>query len=131
MFFMGHKGDIEARYTTNKGKLPQDLIEDMRRAFMESGEYLETRSRPEKDKKETLLEMWRDQAKLYGVDPMKIEKERKLGQELTVDDEILELKIEIQRHISQLTAAGNENGNKPYTSKLVMEEDLGSHIEEG
>ena len=42
-FFMGHKGDIEARYTTNKGRLPDALIEDMRRRFTDSEEYLTTR----------------------------------------------------------------------------------------
>ena len=42
-FFMGHKGDIEARYTTNKGRLPEDLIEDMRRSFRDCEEYLSTR----------------------------------------------------------------------------------------
>lgn len=29
-FWMGHKGDIEARYTTNKSRLPQDVMDDMR-----------------------------------------------------------------------------------------------------
>jgi len=43
-FWMGHKGDIEARYTTNKGRLPPDVIEDMRRSFMECEKYLSTRS---------------------------------------------------------------------------------------
>jgi integrase len=43
-FFMGHKGDIEARYTTNKGRLPEDLVEDMREAYRRSLEYLETSS---------------------------------------------------------------------------------------
>jgi hypothetical protein len=42
-FFMGHKGDMEARYTTNKGRLPDNLIEDMRSAYRKSVEYLETR----------------------------------------------------------------------------------------
>ena len=28
-FWMGHKGDIENRYTTNKQKLPESVIEDM------------------------------------------------------------------------------------------------------
>ncbi len=42
-FFMGHKGDIEARYTTNKGRLPESVIEDMRSAYRKSLEYLETR----------------------------------------------------------------------------------------
>ena len=42
-FFMGHKGDIEARYTTNKGRLPENVIEDMRGSYRKSLEYLETR----------------------------------------------------------------------------------------
>jgi hypothetical protein len=42
-FFMGHKGDMEARYTTNKGRLPDDVIEDMRRSFASCEEYLSTR----------------------------------------------------------------------------------------
>lgn len=31
-FFMGHKGDMEARYSTNKGWLPPDMVEGMREA---------------------------------------------------------------------------------------------------
>jgi len=42
-FFMGHKGDMEAKYTTNKGRLPESVIEDMRSAYKRSLEYLETR----------------------------------------------------------------------------------------
>jgi len=41
-FFMGHVGDIEARYTTNKSRLPPDLIEDMRDAYRRSLPFLET-----------------------------------------------------------------------------------------
>jgi integrase len=41
-FLMGHVGDIEARYTTNKGRLPPDLIEDMRDAYRRSLSFLET-----------------------------------------------------------------------------------------
>ena len=32
-FFMGHTGDMEARYTTNKGRLTEQMIEDMSGAF--------------------------------------------------------------------------------------------------
>ena len=32
-FFMGHKGTIEARYTTNKGRLSAALLQDMREAY--------------------------------------------------------------------------------------------------
>jgi len=41
-FHMGHVGDIEARYTTNKGRLPPDLVEDMRDAYRRSTPFLET-----------------------------------------------------------------------------------------
>ena len=42
-FFMGHVGDMESRYTTNKGRLPEALIEDMRLRYADSEEYLSTR----------------------------------------------------------------------------------------
>lgn len=41
-FWMGHKGDIENRYTTNKQRLPEDVVEDMREAYRRSQEYLST-----------------------------------------------------------------------------------------
>jgi hypothetical protein len=42
MFWMGHKGDIENRYTTNKHRLPDSVIEDMRDAYRRSQDYLQT-----------------------------------------------------------------------------------------
>lgn len=33
VFWMGHKGSMEARYTTNKGRLPKELLEDMYGAY--------------------------------------------------------------------------------------------------
>ena len=41
-FIMGHKGDIEARYSTNK-RLPPDMIEEMRESYRKCLKYLETR----------------------------------------------------------------------------------------
>jgi len=41
-FWMGHKGDIENRYTTNKQKLPERVIEDMRDAYRRSQDFLQT-----------------------------------------------------------------------------------------
>ena len=40
---MGHVGDIEHRYTTNKGRLPQQVIEDMRSAYDKNQEFLHTK----------------------------------------------------------------------------------------
>jgi hypothetical protein len=45
-FWMGHRGDIENRYTTNKHRLPQNVIQDMREAYRRSQDFLQT-SKPE------------------------------------------------------------------------------------
>lgn len=42
VFWMGHKGDIEHVYTTNKHRLPEQLYEDMRAKFAEAAKFLET-----------------------------------------------------------------------------------------
>ena len=70
-FFMGHKGDMEARYTTNKGKLTEQMTEDMRHAFEQSQAFLSTDATydSEKDRRRMLVGMWRQQAKMYGLDP--------------------------------------------------------------
>jgi hypothetical protein len=129
VFWMGHKGDIEARYSTNKGILPEDVVEDMRRAFTDASEYLETTPRSQRDNKEMLLEMWRQQAKMYGIDPLKvkIEKERELGDELSVDEEQELLMNEIKLKM----APPANDSEKPYQSKIVTEDELVPHIEDG
>ena len=129
VFWMGHKGDIEARYSTNKGILLEDVVEDMRRSFTDASEYLETTPRSERDIKEILLEMWSQQAKMNGIDPMKvkIEKERELGKELSVDEEQELLMNEIKL---KMAPQANES-EKPYQSKIVAEDDLVPHIEDG
>jgi hypothetical protein len=41
VFFMGHKGSIEAKYTTNKNILPKILMDEMRESFRKSQEFLD------------------------------------------------------------------------------------------
>ena len=41
VFFMGHKGSMEARYTTNKGMLPEMLTTEMHGAFARAEEFLD------------------------------------------------------------------------------------------
>jgi integrase len=41
-FWMGHKGDIENRYTTNKARLLEDVVEDMRESYRKSQGFLQT-----------------------------------------------------------------------------------------
>jgi hypothetical protein len=43
-FLMGHKGDIEARYSTNKGRLPPSMIEEMREAYKKCDSLLSTKA---------------------------------------------------------------------------------------
>ncbi len=59
VFFMGHKGTIESRYTTNKGILPEVLLNEMSDAFARSEEYLDqvgviSRSEPKQQIQEIL-----------------------------------------------------------------------------
>jgi integrase len=64
-FWMGHKGDIENRYTTNKHKLPESVIEDMREAYGRSQEYLQT-SKTVETSEEKLAQAFRKQLLLVA-----------------------------------------------------------------
>ncbi len=146
-FFMGHKGDIEAKYTTNKYKLPDSLTKDMREAYERSQSFLSPfeseQEANEKNKKDLLLEMWKEQAQLYGIDPMKIriEKQRTQPNQKTIpetsdytDDEIGSIKTAIQSVIRKNTDQTHlqTEGKKSYESKLVDSEDeLVSCIQNG
>ncbi len=50
VFFMGHKGSMEAKYTTNKGMLPDALVDEIRQAFRRSEELLDLELQPEDTK---------------------------------------------------------------------------------
>jgi hypothetical protein len=41
-FLMGHCGDIENRYTTNKHQLPQELVDNMRASYLRAQSFLQT-----------------------------------------------------------------------------------------
>ena len=72
-FFMGHTGDMEARYTTNKGRLTEQMIEDMRGAFARSEPFLSAGSGDDtKHRREMFLQSLRQQARAYGIDPSSI-----------------------------------------------------------
>ena len=49
VFFMGHKGTMEARYTTNKGVIPDVLLDEMRDSFARSEEFLDQAGRTSMD----------------------------------------------------------------------------------
>ena len=75
-FFMGHKGDIEARYTTNKARLPESVVEDMREAYRRSQSFLQTRGKDtsedrlrESFRKQLLLVAGYSQEEVEALDP--------------------------------------------------------------
>ena len=72
-FFMDHKGDIENRYTTNKCKLPENVIEDMREAYRRSQEYLQT-ARLEANREKIIEEFRRQLLLVAGFTPQEIDK---------------------------------------------------------
>ena len=49
VFFMGHKGSIEAKYTTNKSILPKTLMDEMRESFRKSQEFLDYETNLERE----------------------------------------------------------------------------------
>ena len=102
-FIAGHKGDIEARYSTNKGRLPPDMIEGMRQAYRDRELFLSTVGQPLEQStivKEAKLEALKSIAKnLLGIDLLeaKIARERELGKELTPDEEVELFENEIKK----------------------------------
>ncbi|HKU33532.1 MAG TPA: site-specific integrase [Candidatus Nitrosotalea sp.] len=90
VFFMGHKGSIEAKYTTNKGVLAEALVSEMREAFKRSEEFLDLEVREEdpllKKKQDMQLvidkatpeQLGRMQEMLHNLDIGKIDQAREL-----------------------------------------------------
>jgi len=125
-FIAGHKGDIESRYSTNKGRLPPDMIEDMRRSYKDCEPFLNT-TVPEIEHsdiiREAKIEALKSIAKtLFGIDlvEVKIAREKKLGRELNRDEEIQLFEEELKRI--------REN---PDPQKIVMEEELEDYLSKG
>jgi hypothetical protein len=118
-FIAGHKGDIEARYSTNKGRLPPEMIEDIRKAYQQCEPFLSTVALPtnqEAAKKEAQIEALKTVAKaVFGIDllEVKIAKEREGKKELTQDETIELFEVEIKKKRAE-----------PDPQKIVKEEEL-------
>jgi hypothetical protein len=135
-FIAGHKGDIEARYSTNKGKLPPDMIEDMRAQYKACEPFLGTTSKLEESAvvKEAQIEALKSIAKnLLGIDllDVKVAKERELQKELTPAEELETYEKEIRKlKINpQKLKKGEEAGR--FQNKLVKETELENHLNKG
>jgi hypothetical protein len=117
-FWMGHKGDIENRYTTNRQRLPEQVIEDMREAYKRSQEYLQT------TKAESSDERIRDEFKrqLLLVAGFKQDEVDKMDLS-TIDDESFQKMVR-----NRLLGAMANNGAR---QKIIHLDDIDAHIAQG
>jgi hypothetical protein len=135
-FIAGHKGDIEARYSTNKGKLPPDMIEDIRTQYKACEPFLGTTSELEHSAvvKEAQIEALKSIAKnLLGIDllDVKVAKEKELGKDLTPTQELEAYEGEIKklRINPQRLRETSEEGK--FRNKLVRERELERYLNSG
>ena len=81
-----------------------------------------------------MLQQWRQQAELYGIDPMKVKIEKEQdGGELGADDEIKALQMEIVRRTTSddhTNGDSSNNGNNK-NHKIVKEDELVDHLNKG
>jgi len=126
-FLMGHKGDIEARYSTNKGRLPPGMIEGMRKCSKGCEPFLSTIATPLEQSdivKEAKVEALKTMAKsLLGIDlvEVKVAKERGLKRELNRDEELALFENELKKL--------REGKGNP--QRIVGEDELESHLADG
>jgi hypothetical protein len=71
VFWMGHKGSMEARYTTNKGRLPHHLTDEMREAYTRCEPFLASEGAASRE--EVPLEVARSMLDLAGYTEEEIE----------------------------------------------------------
>ncbi len=125
-FIAGHKGDIEARYSTNKGRLPPDMIEDIREAYRRCEPFLSTVAQPTEQMtiiKEAKIEALKSIAKtMFGIDllEVKVAKENEESRELTQDETIELFESEMKKTREQ-----------PDPQVIVEEKELESYLKDG
>ena len=124
-FFMGHVGDIEHRYTVNKQRLPEEVIEDMRQSYGRSLKFLETEEHGIKE--EDYQKMLRDSAieAFTGAFGITLTDEQK--------DELRNLETsEYQKRLGELFKDKRDDLlNNVNQHKTIPERDLETYLDKG
>ena len=118
-FWMGHKGDIENRYTTNKYKLPESVIEDMREAYRRSQEYLQTMKLEETSEEKLRLAFRKQLLSVAGFSKDELDKM-----------DISSMSDEELQAIIRKRLLGGKTSNC-IAQKVVPIEDVESYLEKG
>ena len=124
MHIMGHVGDIETTYSTDK-PLPESVIDDMREAFKKCLKNIETEEHGIKE--EDVARQIREFAIMFyetnsGVKLSDTEKEELMGLDMT------ELQDKLKEILRDKKAEILNNGNK---HKTIPERDLEAYLNEG
>jgi len=121
VFWMGHKGDIESRYTTNKYRLPPPLLEDMRGAYRRCQPYLQTET--PSGMEDTKLQF---RQQLLIVAGYSEEEVNAVDLEKLSDDDIRDRVRE-----KLLKENNNSNGSRTLRQKVVPLDEVEKYIESG
>lgn len=117
VFWMGHKGSMEARYTTNKGRLPQNLLDDMREAYARCEPFLSTvPSKGEQNAQARIAKVM-----LLGLGYS----EEELG---GLDFENLDVAVFQEMVTKKMTGAG---GSADTRQRVVEAKELGGYLQQG
>ncbi len=117
-FLMGYKGDIEARYSTNKGRLPPSMIEEMRETYRKCEPLLSTKA--ESASEEQIKKALREQfLAVAGFKKDEVEK-MNLGE---MSDEEIQTAVR-QRFVGMMTGNGSRQ-------KVVPIQEVRSFIGQG
>lgn len=122
VFWMGHTGDIEHTYTTNKSKLPITVIDDMREAYKKGQEFLQTKEYAAPKVKE-ITDIFRKQLlKAIGYSDKDIEK-MKLDEisEETFNESIRE----------RLSLSKDKGDNLKSQQKVVAMNEINNYLNSG
>ncbi len=116
-FLMGHKGNIEARYSTNK-RLSPEMVDEMRSSYAKCLKFLETRV-PESAEGDTTTFLRLQLLKAVGYRQNQIDDLDLQGME---DEEFQKMLRD------KITGAMAGNGHR---QRLISINDIGSFLEEG
>jgi len=110
-------------------------VDEIARKYMKCN-FARIEAMSEDMRKGMLLSLWRDQARMFGIDPMKvrIKKEKVLGREPNTEEEMVAIHTEIKKTvISPVKQKGESNdcNSRPYISKIISERELVQYVEEG
>ncbi|MEM4067616.1 MAG: site-specific integrase [Candidatus Micrarchaeaceae archaeon] len=117
-YWTGHKGDISARYSTNK-KLTQDKIEEMRSTYLKCTPYLETQKKgmSEEEKDKWKIDLKREYLRLF-FDDKEID-----------DNKLLDLSTEdLQKKVREKIGMSLNNG---HSQKVILMREVKQYIEQG